>query len=191
MYLSAAALIGLVASANAHYIFEFFQGQAAYVNIRQNNNYNSPVIDLTSNDLRCNAGGETSGTTATYTVAAGSTVTFKTDVAVYHQGPVSFYMSKAPTTAAAYDGSGDWFKIKDIGPSFSSGTADWSQTQQQSFTVQIPSCIAAGEYLLRPQQLAIHKYASLWQETSGLLIETPALIQQASRNSTRSARKSR
>jgi hypothetical protein len=35
------------------------------------------------------------------------------------------YMSKAPTTASEYDGSGEWFKIKDIGPDFSSGTAVW------------------------------------------------------------------
>ena len=55
-------------------------------------------------------------------VAAGSTVSFTADQAVYHQGPVSFYMSKA-SSAASSDGSGDWFKIKEIGPNFSSGQA--------------------------------------------------------------------
>ena len=36
-------------------------------------------------------------------------------------------MAKAPTTAAAFDGSGQvWFKILDLGPTFdSSGTATW------------------------------------------------------------------
>ncbi|MCJ1332341.1 hypothetical protein MMC10_009033 [Thelotrema lepadinum] len=149
------ALSALASSASAHYIWEYFNGGAAYQNIRQNTDYNSPVTDLTSNDLRCNVGATGTGTT-TATVAAGSTVTWKLDTPVYHQGPVSFYMSKAPTTAAAYDGSGDWFNIKNIGPVFTNGNADWTQTQQGSFTVQIPSCIAAGDYLLRPQQLAIH-----------------------------------
>jgi len=36
-------------------------------------------------------------------------------------------MAKAPTTAAKFDGSGNvWFKILDIGPDFSSGTAVWN-----------------------------------------------------------------
>ena len=152
----AVALSALASSASAHYIFEYFNGGAAYQNVRQNNNYNSPITDVKSNDLRCNAGGATGGSTTTTTVAAGSTVTFKTDTAVYHQGPISFYMSKAPSSAASYDGSGDWFKIKDIGPTFNGGNADWTATQQQSFSVQIPSCIPAGDYLLRPQSLAIH-----------------------------------
>ena len=152
----AVALSALASSASAHYVFEYFNGGAAYQNIRQNTNYNSPVTDLTSNDLRCNVGGATGGSTTTATVAAGSTVTFKLDTPVYHQGPISFYMSKATSTAASYDGSGAWFKIKDIGPVFTNGNADWTATQQGSFSVQIPSCIAAGDYLLRPQSLAIH-----------------------------------
>jgi hypothetical protein len=32
------------------------------------------------------------------------------------------YMAKAPTTAVAFDGSGDvWFKILDVGPVFANG----------------------------------------------------------------------
>jgi len=39
----------------------------------------------------------------------------------------SSYMAKAPSTAAAFDGSGQaWFKIYDLGPSFdASGTSSW------------------------------------------------------------------
>lgn len=141
-------------------IFEFFDNGAAYQNVRQNTNYNSPVTDLTSNDLRCNVGGATGGSTSTISVAAGSTHTFKSDVAVYHQGPVSFYMSKAPSSAASYDGSGNWFKIKDIGPTFdASGNAAWDL--EQSYSVTIPKSLPSGDYLLRIQQLAIHNpYAS-------------------------------
>lgn len=104
-----------------------------------NTNYNSPITgtcliipyyipiltspDLTSNDLRCNQGGENGTGTATVSVAAGSSVGFTSDVAVYHDGPLSVYMAKAPTTAAQFDGSGDvWFKILDIGPTFPGGT---------------------------------------------------------------------
>jgi hypothetical protein len=63
--------------------------------------------------------------TTTLSVAAGSSAAFTSDVAVYHDGPISVYMAKATTTAAAFDGSEDvWFKILDIGPSFPGGTWD-------------------------------------------------------------------
>ncbi|KAL9616475.1 MAG: hypothetical protein Q9160_008670 [Pyrenula sp. 1 TL-2023] len=152
---AACVLSALATQASAHYIFEFFDNGAAYKNVRQNTNYNSPVTDLTSNDLRCNVGGATGGSTSTISVAAGSTHTFKADIAVYHQGPVSFYMSKAPSSAASYDGSGSWFKIKDIGPTFdASGNAAWDL--EQSYSVTIPKSLPSGDYLLRVQQLAIH-----------------------------------
>ena len=70
-----------------------------YQNIRPNTNNNSPVTDLASNDLRCNVGGGSGASTTTVSVAAGSTVTFTADIAVYHQGPVSFYLTKAASTA--------------------------------------------------------------------------------------------
>lgn len=64
-------------------------------------------------------------------VAAGSSVSFTSDVAVYHDGPISVYMAKAPTTAAEFDGSGDvWFKILDIGPIFPGGT--WNLMRKYS-----------------------------------------------------------
>jgi hypothetical protein len=94
-----------------------------YTYVRKNTNGNSPVTDLTSTDMRCNVGGLTGGSTTTVSTAAGSSLTFTLDTAVYHQGPVSIYMAKAPTTAAAYDGSGaSWFKIFDLGPTFPGGT---------------------------------------------------------------------
>jgi hypothetical protein len=71
-------------------------------------------LELTSNDLRCNVGASGSGTD-TIAVKAGASVTFTLDTAVYHQGPVSVYMSKAPGSVSSYDGSGGWFKIWDRG----------------------------------------------------------------------------
>jgi len=159
----AALAVGLSAFANqalAHYIFERFTyggtEYPVYQYIRPNTNYNSPITDLTSDDLRCNQGGETGNGTETITVTAGSEFTFTTDVAVYHDGPLSIYMAKAPTTAEAFDGSGQvWFKILDIGPTFASdGTSTWDL--QQSYTYTIPAALPNGDYLLRVQQLAIH-----------------------------------
>ncbi|KAH7018005.1 glycoside hydrolase family 61 protein [Microdochium trichocladiopsis] len=140
---------------SAHYIFQQLKVAntqfSLWQNIRQHTNGNSPVTDLASNDLRCNVGAK-AGTTAS--VKAGDSFTFTLDTAVYHQGPISVYMSKAPGSVSSYDGSGGWFKIKDFGPTFSGGSSSWPLYQQ--YTATIPTCIANGEYLLRIQSLAIH-----------------------------------
>lgn len=114
--------------AHGHYIFQYLTANgvkgAQYQNVRKNTNNNSPVTDLASNDLRCNVGGGSGASTTTVSVAAGSSVTLTADIAVYHQGPVSFYLSKVSSASGA-DGSADWVKIKEIGPTFSGGQATW------------------------------------------------------------------
>ncbi|KAF2456416.1 glycoside hydrolase [Lineolata rhizophorae] len=153
-FATAALLAGVT---NAHYIFQRLTANGVqgdvYQNIRENTNYNSPVTDLDSNDLRCNVGGESGAGTGTVSVEAGSKVTFTADVAVYHQGPVSFYMTKVDDASKA-DGSTPWFKIKDIGPTFNGGQAQWDMST--SYDVNIPTCVPDGDYLLRIQQLGIH-----------------------------------
>lgn len=149
-------------SVSGHYIFQSLQAGTAsgtpYEFVRQNTNMNSPVLDLDSDDMRCNVGGATGGSTQTLTLKAGDEFTFTLDQAVYHQGPVSLYMSKATGAVGEYDGSGDWFKIKDWAPDFSSGQAVW--TMSDAYTYNIPTCIPDGEYLLRIQSLAIHNPGS-------------------------------
>ncbi|KAF4625616.1 hypothetical protein G7Y89_g12548 [Cudoniella acicularis] len=152
-----AGLLALASQVSGHYIFQQLTANGvknpAYTYVRKNTNYNSPVTDLASKDLRCNVGGASGVNTSTVSIAAGSSITFTADVAVYHQGPVSVYMAKAPSTAAAFDGSGNvWFKIFDLGPKFPGGTWDL----KQAYTITIPKCITDGEYLVRIQQLGIH-----------------------------------
>jgi len=155
-----AAGLALASQVSSHYIFQQFTYGGTkfpvYQYIRPNTNNNSPVTDLTSIDLRCNAGGASGAGTDTLTVQAGASFSFTTDTAVYHQGPISIYMAKAPTTAAEFDGSGQvWFKILDIGPTFdASGTSSWSLLQTYSYT--IPTALPNGDYLLKIQSLAIH-----------------------------------
>ncbi|KAI1485922.1 glycoside hydrolase [Biscogniauxia mediterranea] len=153
--LAAAALAANGAS--AHYIFQQFTAGSTqfdvYQYIRENTNYNSPVTDLDSNDLRCNVGAQ-GASTETIEMTAGEAFTFTLDTPVYHQGPISMYMSKAPGAASEYDGSGEWFKIKDFAPDFSSGTAEWDLSG--SYEGAIPPCVEDGDYLLRVQSLAIH-----------------------------------
>ncbi|KAK7740595.1 hypothetical protein SLS62_011095 [Diatrype stigma] len=154
-------LAGLVAAAlaatpaSAHYIFQQLAVDdtefAVWEHIREHTNGNSPVTDLASEDLRCNVG---AAATETVAMAAGDAFSFTLDTAVYHQGPISMYLSKAPGSVADYDGSGDWFKFQDFGPTFDGGSATWPM--ELTYSAQIPTCIEDGEYLLRVQSLAIH-----------------------------------
>ncbi|KAF2715119.1 lytic polysaccharide monooxygenase [Pleomassaria siparia CBS 279.74] len=162
MYFSAVTLasLTLLNGVNGHYMFQKLTANGVqggvYQNVR-NVPSNSPVTSLSSTDLRCNVGGTSSGSTTTVSVAAGSSVTFTADQAVYHQGPVSFYLTKVESATAA-DGSTDWFKIKEIGPTFSGSTATWDL--KASYDVTLPSCLAPGEYLARIEQLGIHNPGS-------------------------------
>jgi len=153
---SCAAILALASQVSSHYIFQALTANGVanpamdYIRVVHNN---SPVLSLTSTDLRCNVGNTVAGNTTTVSVKAGSSVSFTADQTVYHQGPVSVYMAKAPTTAAEFDGSGDvWFKILDIGPKFPGGTWDLRKV----YTFPIPACIPSADYLLRIQSLAIH-----------------------------------
>jgi hypothetical protein len=127
LHLAAAAAFA-VHSVAGHYIFQQFSAGGTkypvWKYIRRNTNpawlQNGPVTDLASTDLRCNVGGGVSNGTETITMKAGDEFTFTLDTAVYHAGPVSLYMSKAPGAVVDYDGSGPWFKIFDWGPSGSS-----------------------------------------------------------------------
>lgn len=151
------ALSLVVGDAAAHYVFNQLSTggtkHAVYKYIRENSNGNYPVTDLSSPDLRCNVGAN-GARTETVSVRAGDSFTFHLDTPVYHQGPVSLYMSKAPGSVSDYDGSGGWFKIHDWGPSISGSGASW--VLSGSYTFNIPSCLADGEYLLRIQSLGIH-----------------------------------
>ncbi len=120
------AAVLAVDSAAAHYIFQQLTAggtkHPAWKYIRRNTNpawlQNGPVTDLSSKDLRCNVGGGVSNGTETITLKAGDQFTFHLDAAVYHAGPTSLYMSKAPGAVADYDGSGEWFKFHDWGRIF-------------------------------------------------------------------------
>ena len=91
-FIAATALSLAVGNVSAHYMFQQLSvGSSQHPTwkyIRQHANYNSPVTDLASNDLRCNLGASGAGT-ETVTVSAGAQFTFTLDTPVYHQGPVS------------------------------------------------------------------------------------------------------
>lgn len=168
---SAVATAALLQAASAHYIFSnlIVDGNytGTYEYVRKNTNNNSPLTDPTSTDFRCNTGAQDSAaSTKTYTVAAGSTVGMGVGFggSVIHPGPLLVYLSKAPegTTAAAYDGSGDWFKIHELGTSVINSTGMfWETTNQANFTWTLPADTPPGDYLMRTEHIALHQAESV------------------------------
>jgi hypothetical protein len=113
-----------------------------------------------SNDMRCNYGSwENAAKTKTYTVNAGSTVGFTVADVIGHPGPLFAYLSKAPSSAASYDGSGPWFKIFELGvKNFGDDKRAlvWQSDGLKKVEFKIPKAISNGEYLLRLEHIALH-----------------------------------
>ncbi|KAG6910113.1 hypothetical protein DXG01_013167 [Tephrocybe rancida] len=152
-----ASLIGLAAmaqTASAHYMFNTLitGSQRSSAAVRQAQN-NSPVMPVTSLDMRCNT--NPSPASATVTVNAGDTVGFSLSAAVFHEGPLSIYLGQAPGQAANWDGSGaNWFKIAEWGATFN--RFGFTPLGKSQFTTTIPRNTPSGQYLVRAEQIALH-----------------------------------
>lgn len=169
------ALAATAASVSAHYNFEslIVNGEITnpYQYIRRTTNSNSPIEDVTSNNMVCNQGGQDAAimaSTETITVQAGDELGFDVNSDLGHPGPLAVWLSKAPsgTSAQDYLGDGDWFKIyaattREIIPNYG---VDWAvfpgSRGIHNFTFTLPAQTPPGEYLLRAEHLAIHAAGS-------------------------------
>lgn len=172
--MSAAA--ALASTAAAHYTFDVLtvDGVSSRPNefIRSNTRqekYNptkwvNPLDDMTpdSLDFRCNKGSFTfAGQTKTAEVKPGSklSVHLAYGARMQHPGPATVYMSKAPTTAQAYEGDGDWFKISQDGICNQQGDFlkdAWCTWDKDTIDFTIPEGTPDGEYLIRPEHIGLH-----------------------------------
>jgi hypothetical protein len=173
---AAAAFLALTPAASAHYVFDklIVNGQitGSFEYVRANTRriiymptkfLESDSITPLDNDFRCNEGSFTNaGKTKTATVAAGDTIGVQLwyGATMQHPGPIQVYMSKAPGLASQYDGSGDWFKIhqETVCGSTSDGLqdTDWCTWDKDRVTFRIPPDTPPGEYLVRPEHIALH-----------------------------------
>ncbi|TDZ18310.1 putative endo-beta-1,4-glucanase D [Colletotrichum orbiculare MAFF 240422] len=139
---------------------------------------NSPVTNVASNDVRCNAN---SGPVARKcAVKAGSSVVVEMHqqpsgrscaeeaIGGAHYGPVLAYLTKVSDSSSA-DGSTGWFKIYQDGWAKASGSVNgdgdyWGSKDMNNccgkVQVKIPSDIPAGDYLLRAESIALHAAGS-------------------------------
>ncbi|KAI0835228.1 lytic polysaccharide monooxygenase [Hypoxylon sp. FL0890] len=139
---------------------------------------NSPVTDVSSKDIACNAG--TRPVSGKCSVAAGSRITVEIHqqpgdrtcsteaIGGAHYGPVQVYMASVSDSASADGSSASWVKVfADTwakNPSGGSGDDDaWGTKDINTccgrMDVKIPSDLAPGDYLLRAEALALHTAA--------------------------------
>jgi hypothetical protein len=178
MKFSALVIAAVAQVATAHYFFDnnmvagVKQGQFKYVRpSTRATKYNpikfssNPKADIRDGsfadgpDIVCNQGGAAGGKTQTLTVNAGDEVKLTLNAKMGHPGPGLVYMSKAPSSAATYDGSGGWFKI------FEEGVCDggdftstaWCDYNRDFIAAKIPKDTPNGEYLVRVEHIGVHR----------------------------------
>ncbi|UPL03788.1 hypothetical protein LCI18_014722 [Fusarium solani-melongenae] len=171
---SVLAVAAALPSVFAHYNFEalIVNGKATepYEYVRQTTNSNSPIEDVTSKNMVCNAGGldaDIRAKTKTHAVAPGDEVGFTVNVEIGHPGPLAVYMSKAPTGTEASDylGDGDWFKVYELTTSsITEAGLQWATYVNNqgihNFTFTLPDELASGTYLMRAEHVALHAAGS-------------------------------
>ncbi|KAI0260244.1 glycoside hydrolase family 61 protein I [Gloeopeniophorella convolvens] len=177
-----ASFLALTASASAHTIFQevYVNGvDQGHINGIRVPTYDGPITDVTSNDVICNGGinpYQQPVSTVIISTPAGAQVTAEwhhtlagadpsdsaDPIDPSHKGPVLVYLAKVPN-ALQTDVTGlSWFKIYEDGltPSDQSWGVDRLIANKGKVTFTIPSCIAAGQYLMRVEIIALHAASS-------------------------------
>jgi len=113
----------------AHYTFPRVQNGFDWQYVRRADNFQSNgfVADVNSQQIRCFQNIH-SPAQATLNVTAGSTVTYYSNQAIFHPGPMSFYMARVPDGQDINSWKGEgavWFKIYHEQPTFGS-SLKWS-----------------------------------------------------------------
>ena len=176
MKLTALAAAFIIQYASAHYFFDTLivdgaeskplqyirenTRQAKYNPTKWKNTRDDMTPDMT--DFRCNKGTfQSASRTSTAEVKAGSKLAMKLAVGatMQHPGPAMVYMSKAPGTAQAYEGDGDWFKIFEesvCNPSGDFLKDAWCTWDKNQIEFTVPAGTPDGEYLIRSEHVGIH-----------------------------------
>ncbi|KAF9463958.1 cellulose-growth-specific protein [Collybia nuda] len=121
-----------------------------------------PILSPTASTMSCNNNGQASAGQLSATVAAGTAITAKWAQWTHGQGPVTVYMAKCSGSCTSNNSNNlSWFKIAETGlvsGNLPSGVWGTGQVQNSlSYTATIPASLAAGEYLIRHELLALHQ----------------------------------
>jgi hypothetical protein len=160
-----AALVLAATAVSAHYTFPrlVVNGQQEpsdwyATRLTKNNQGKEGVLSVSSGDLRCYSNQNAANV---IDVPAGATVSYISSQQVNHPGPTQYWIAKVPSgqSVKSWDGSGAvWARLSTTKPTVDSNKQQhWpGENLYRTVDVTIPSSLAAGEYLLRVEQIALH-----------------------------------
>ena len=123
---------------------------------------NSPVTDVTSDDMACNVGGsKVPSGVETVAAAEGDTIKVQWDN-TGHPGPITHFLYGPVDDASKADGIGaGWFKIDEQDQVAGKWANEIMQASNSTHEFKLPTGLATGEYLLRSEMLALHASQTL------------------------------
>jgi len=123
----------------------------------------NPIQDATDPTISCNDDGTAGALQLTGTVAAGTAITaYWNQVWPHAIGPMLTYLANCGGDCTSVNSDTlSWFKIDEAGLlSGSVGSGSWADGEMiadnSSWTTTIPSCVPAGNYLIRFETIALH-----------------------------------
>jgi cellulase len=121
---------------------------------------NSPVTDVTSNDIVCNVNGA-KGVETTVPAAEGDTIKVQWDQSG-HPGPITHMLFGPVDDASTATGVGaGWFKIDELDYVDGAWANEIMGKNNMTHSFTLPTGLPSGEYLLRSEMLALHSAQSL------------------------------
>ncbi|EHL01403.1 putative endo-beta-1,4-glucanase D [Glarea lozoyensis 74030] len=159
MFFKSVLAISLASAVSAHQNFHQFwvndvsPGYEAAIRMPPSN---SPVTDVTSNDITCNVNGNTvpSGK-GTAKANAGDTIKVQWDSSS-HPGPIQHFLFGPVDNAASATGIGSWIKIDEFDQTDGVWANEIMMANNMTYEFKLPTGLATGEYLLRSEMLALH-----------------------------------
>ncbi|PVF94638.1 glycoside hydrolase [Serendipita vermifera] len=173
--------LSLAGSAFGHAIFQELyvngvsQGHTTGIRVPT---YDGPITDVSSNDIICNGGPNPLNQPLpkdVIPVSAGATLTAEwhhtldgynpsdgdDPISAGHKGPIMAYLAKVPSATQTSVTGLAWFKIWEDGlTSDGKWAVDRMIANKGKVSFQVPSCIPAGDYLLRVELIALHPASS-------------------------------
>lgn len=150
----------LIAAVSAHQNFHQFwvndvtAGYQAGIRMPPSN---SPVEDVTSNDIVCNVGGsKVPSGVDTIPANEGDTIKVQWDQSG-HPGPITHMLFGPVADASAATGlDGSWFKIDELNAVDGKWANEIMGENNMTHEFKLPAGLPSGEYLLRSEMLALH-----------------------------------
>ncbi|KAK7427418.1 hypothetical protein QQZ08_006024 [Neonectria magnoliae] len=169
-----ATALGLASAARAHTLFTTFyvdgNNQGDGTCVREPSDAataNSPIYPLNGDDMACGRDGEkavkficpaSSGSQLTFEFRESPSYDSEGVIAEGHKGPCSVYLKKVDNMFSDSAAGNGWFKVWEDGYDVEEDTwcTDTLRANNGHLSVDLPTGLPAGYYLVRPEVLALH-----------------------------------